>query len=617
MPPSVIGWTRLEPYSRDESLRGGLRAEVHDPFWLLARQWQFGEFRGEDVGSPVLVRWLLHGTPLTRHQPRGIAPDRSVAGRRLDGVPLETLVERERIRIEGAVQPRLAAEAGLHLVRLLGAAHRAAVLALFPLTAPAEDPRQPLDDDTRRFALVTAGRVPDGGLLYSVLRAVRDPAALNQLAEPYRSRVGAEVQSWQAWEQSFPEAERSRIDGAVTDWLEWWDSLFSEPGPMAPVQPSWIGERMEYEVAVAAPTPAGEIVLDAPEYPGGHLDWYSFDVMRGGSLGAMRDDLSRDQVEREAIKGGALPVPVSFPGMPASRWWEFEDGRVDLGAVQAGPQDLVRLLLLEFALVYGNDWFVLPVDLPVGSLCRVQWLVVSDTFGQRTLIRAAREVDRAGLPPGETELPWDMFRLAPDRRAGVAGGREAPDALFLPPTLGTSLHGAPLEDVLFLRDEMANLAWAVERVVESPIGRPLDRSEAFQAGRRRGQARDSAPAPSTATGDGVTTLAYRLATEVPPHWVPLFPVRIRPGEPAIRLQRGGVPQGRVLQREGVPGAAPLHLNEEEVPRAGARVTRAFQYARWIDGKTYLWVGRRKGAGHGEGSSGLRFDVVEPVHRTAP
>ena len=62
-------------------------------------------------------------------------------------------------------------------------------------------------------------------------------------------------------------------------------------------------------------------------------------------------------------------------------------------------------------------------------------------------------------------------------------------------------------------------------------------------------------------------------------------------------------QGRLL---GTPG--PLLLFDEEVPRSGARVTAAYQYARWIDGTTHLWRGRRKDAGRGEGSSGLRYDV---------
>jgi hypothetical protein len=46
-----------------------------------------------------------------------------------------------------------------------------------------------------------------------------------------------------------------------------------------------------------------------------------------------------------------------------------------------------------------------------------------------------------------------------------------------------------------------------------------------------------------------------------------------------------------------------------VPREGAVIDRAFQFARWFDGRALLWLGRRKGAGRGEGASGLRFDVL--------
>jgi hypothetical protein len=59
-----------------------------------------------------------------------------------------------------------------------------------------------------------------------------------------------------------------------------------------------------------------------------------------------------------------------------------------------------------------------------------------------------------------------------------------------------------------------------------------------------------------------------------------------------------------------PERQDMTLFEEEVPAAGARVVRQYQYARWVDGSTVLWLGRRKGAGRGEQSSGLRFDVLD-------
>jgi hypothetical protein len=41
------------------------------------------------------------------------------------------------------------------------------------------------------------------------------------------------------------------------------------------------------------------------------------------------------------------------------------------------------------------------------------------------------------------------------------------------------------------------------------------------------------------------------------------------------------------------------------------VTRSYQYARWTDEPSNLWVIQCKEPGLGEGSSGLRFDVLEP------
>src|SRR5947208_8380617 len=89
-PPS---WTRLEPQSRSGDPRPGIEARVHDPLWFLCRQWQLGEFEGEDAGSPLTVRVVT----------RTAAVDRWAAGdgdevRVLDRTAqdlLEPLVERE------------------------------------------------------------------------------------------------------------------------------------------------------------------------------------------------------------------------------------------------------------------------------------------------------------------------------------------------------------------------------------------------------------------------------------------------------------------------------------------------------------------------------------------
>jgi len=627
MPPSLTTWTRLEPYARSAQLEGGLNAAIHDPLWLIARQWQLGKFQGEDVGSPVHVRMDMTCTPITRYQPGRSSGE----GQLLKGAipPLETLIEQETVRIqrdthspslvsdEGALQPKLSAEAGLHFLRLLNKSHRSFILANFPLKSPLENPNQPFDEDSRRFLQVTEGRVPDGELLYYVIRIDRHELTLDALKEPYQKRVSDAVKSWQDWYPNIPEPEHTKVTEAIRTWTLWYETLFSEPSLVS--KSSWIPEHMEYSAQIAAPvnSPASknELVLSAPEYTNGYLDWYCFDVMESASLGAKHDDLSDSSEStnpnnetkpiEEKIKASAIPVPVYFRGMPASRYWEFEDARIDFGAINAGKQQLARLLLIEFGLISGDDWFILPVVVPIGSLCRTNCLIVSDTFGERTLVSSSRTVDQR--EEGENELPWDLFRLSPIRRSSGGTPQSTSDLLFLPPTLGSSLQGASLEEVLFLRDEMANMAWAVERIVENLIGRPINRTESYF--RSRKQAGSSSASEGT-TDEAQKLPIYRLVKDAPPsHWVPLLPTRIKENEPSIALQRGHVKKGQICGRILEPSLELLDIQEEEVPREGARVTRTFQYAPWVDGNTYLWVGRRKGVGRGEGSSGLQFDVL--------
>jgi hypothetical protein len=178
--------------------------------------------------------------------------------------------------------------------------------------------------------------------------------------------------------------------------------------------------------------------------------------------------------------------------------------------------------------------------------------------------------------------------------------------LFLPPVLDQSLESPPVEEVHLLRDEMANMAWAVEHIVESKCGKPLNRHEAFQARRQR-QKGDDQP-----VGEG--TLVYRLDTwqsTLPDYWIPLLPEQITPGQSPLRLvcfdSQGNI-QGRLLS-EHDPGIQ-LYLFDQEVPRMGAQIKRSQQYTRWYDGGIFSWIGREKRPGRGEGSSGLRNDVVE-------
>jgi hypothetical protein len=579
--PSITSWIRLEPRSRNADMSDSLQACVYDPLWLLARQWQLGEFQGEDNGSPIVARWRAEAATLTRFHAGAISPNTRVDAARYDGAraPLETVVERETVRpaadqIANPQKVRLAAEAGQYFLRLLEAqplsqSYRDLFITRFAFPALTAEERAMLDPGSLAYLDITGPRVPDGRRLYATLH----PPPGQRVTLPADLPISA--------------GDVAEVEKGAQSWIGWYETLFSEPDAESA---SWSAERMEYAFSVGARLGDGERVLTATEYCEGRLDWYAFDVNAEISLSAAGDTPPTD------VACTAIPAPARFKGMPALRFWEFEDAQVDFGSTDAGPTDLARMLLVEFALTSGNDWFVIPVELAIGGLYRTRSLVITDTFGVRSLIECSGDLS----PPYST---WRMFAHSYTHASGLT--KPQSNLFFLAPSVLNNLESPPLEEMLLVRDEMANLAWAIERLIESPAEASLNRFEDDLERRRRlGTPAAAAPTPAA--------LRYVLASRVPAYWVPLLPVQTGNG---LRLKRAavldteGMPQpvhalGRILE-----SGHELSLFEEEVPREGARVTRSYQWARWIDGSSHLWVGRRKGVGRGEGSSSLRFDAL--------
>src|SRR5438034_6946418 len=90
--PSITVWNRLEGRPRTRSFDRALRAEVRDALWMLTKQWQMGEFRGSDAGSPVFAKLHLETTRLTKYRP----DDRTARAFRYDE-PVELTVERRPV----------------------------------------------------------------------------------------------------------------------------------------------------------------------------------------------------------------------------------------------------------------------------------------------------------------------------------------------------------------------------------------------------------------------------------------------------------------------------------------------------------------------------------------
>jgi hypothetical protein len=558
-------FTRLEPQSVSGDPSPGLEARIHDPLWSLCRQWQFGEFHGEDVGTPISVHVTSASARLTAWQPGD--PTANKPARVLSGdAVLDSFVEREPTPAEGAGL-RQRAEAGGQLLDDLSDAGITGVADAIVAAAPLalNGPADAFDTIGPQLALLLNGRVPDGEA------AARDLEAAGGVAP--------------AWLAGANDAGAALT--AATAWLAWYRSA------VAPLRDStsdsWVDERLEYRFSARVDQPNAKITLRAPAFEGGRVDWYTFDndPKSQPPVDTPNDAQQAADNQREDV---LLATPLRFSGMPADRYWQFENAQVNLGMLETQPHDLARLCLTEFATIYGNDWLVVPVDVDAPALTTIRGVTYTNTFGEQLTVSPANDTGRPGR--------FRMFKVT------ASDGVSEIDGLLLPPTMTSVQEGRAIEDVLFLRDEAAAMAWAVERTVQGPSGDTRDRNS------------EPRPGPlQPGVGAGVD-LDYYLETRVPDNWIPLVPTAVGVG--VVALKKGAMldPEGNtpVLARGVILRPTPLVIRDEEVPREGVRVRRVPALARNADGSYVRWIGRRVSVGRGEGSSGFGFDWAIP--RTA-
>lgn len=581
--PTVVMWNRLEGRPRRPDFTRALKAEVRDPLWLLTRQWQMGEFIGEDAGSPVTakVAWKTDAVTALNGLGGGTLPYDAA-------LPLEAVIEARPVALRRAgrahnVDLRLAL--GRQWQRLLESkGHHARITdfdAAYRFIAP--DPALEADFGTTAHAAAwqtldaIAGRAIDGG---DLLQALLDGGAASDglgLNDP----------------------EKSAIDVLGTDFLAWARRRYVTPTDGMPL---WQPRQLEYSLELSAPNGASPAALAATAYRGGRLDWYDFDAAAPGAADVP------GSATPAAVKS-FIPATVQFDGMPNTRHWAFEEGATNFGGIDPDTTDIAKLLLIEFGLVFANDWFMLPIDLKVGSLTSIKGLAVSNVFGERFWIEPA--VTAVG--PMQS---WRMFKLTPKGASD--------DRLFLPATTTTGLTSAPVESVTCMRDEVSNMVWGIETVVQLADGSSRPGREVALELHAKHQAAVVAPAASPQQNDA--KIKYTLMNSVAEHWIPLIPVKIANDNREIQLQRAAMP--RLLQgqqgvtpakiaprtqvlREGLEALppAPYYVAEEEVERAGTVVTTRWQRCRWKDGRVVVWLSHERSVGRGEGSSGLAFDTV--------
>jgi hypothetical protein len=259
--------------------------------------------------------------------------------------------------------------------------------------------------------------------------------------------------------------------------------------------------------------------------------------------------------------------------MPARRYWELEDAAVHWPSIDAGPGDIGRVLFLEFGLTFGDHWMSVPLDVPTGSLTRIASLVVTDTFGVRSLVSAAADLDHQR---GSTA--WRFLELTrPDTVAGPL--------LFVPPA-AAALDGPTVEAIDFVRDDTSDIVWAIDRIALGADGQPRTLAPA------------AAP-PATPS----TLPMYQLGPAIDPSY---HPYRQRTTTTGAALALHAIPGTRSPVRPDLPAQIRAHALSPRPLRVAAQPA----LLRAADGSYHVVYRRVRSDTPATSSPGFAFDTLE-------
>ena len=593
--PTIKAFNRLETRPRMADFDRSLKAEIRDPLWLLTRQWQYGEFQGEDSASAAYSKFVYEH----RHMDRLNFNGKTIPFDGMD-IPLEAKVEREKVQLAAVYKVEgvdtvysdllFAVKMGTFFLKelkkrivpsppdILGTgqynAYKNEFLTKYKVEAFEKD------IDARQVQQAVADTVPDGCALYQAILSADPTLSFNDWVDNNAIFAMGDKTVLKTLGQDFAKVFGEKIA-----------RLFTQPADAT--DSAWIPQQLEYQLAVANNPSEGQEVLTAEEYYQGHLDWFSFDLDKNKHLPMETDpNLPPQDLEKTDV---FMPKPIWFRGMPQPRYWQMEEERTDFGKINTSPTGLLHLILAEFGLIYSNDWFILPHIMPINSTCTIKGMLVTDVFGQHFHIKPANST---------VETNWQQWAMFHHSEKGLSRRFKNRQTFYLTPSVGKILESEPIERVHFLRDEMSNMVWAVENIVPSQLGNGVSGKEMAY---RAEESDDYTPINKE------VKVRYTLGTRVPDNWIPFIPVHKDNSDTEILLQRA-----RMIGAPGAKGVILTEvkkkylLNEEEVPRAGVIVERSYQRTRWLNGKTFTWIGRRKEAGRGEGWSGLLFDRIQDI-----
>ena len=592
---------RIEGRTRDTNYTEALRLRVHDPLWMLARQWQMGEFRGNNAGSAVSVQCEVNYDDCSKD-------------------PIEPITEQINPRIDFIAKIESAIYY-LDLARLVGKKDNDE-LKEFRIKLVAD---YPIDWDAVNDTLI----LPDAVTTEEEKRLNKH---LLSYAQTYRGKIfdGSALYAYLV-------KNKKSVDSSIDEKFKKWYKKKYEP--LSTTNEHWQKEDLCYEVEtnVAGNTFKGD------RYQGGRLSWYSFDLEEKAESNSCDN-------QKTVL---SLPTPATFASAPNKRLWQMEDRKVFVGNSVEEPSE-ANSVVMRYTTMYANDWMLFPLETQIGKYITVNGINVIDTFGDEYKIDSSK---RAGASEnlGKFEEQWQMFTNS------SKGNRRVPglNGLYYAPQLAATIEGKPIEEVKVLRDEMANMVWGVENVVPDGCGGTLDAEfYATQLGTIVNDYNEAGipvhEPDNIVFGQNTDVVvekndsnvakakfSYQLQSSVPFNWIPFIPQRLVTeqakkcpfflGGREMVLRRGKMPcyvysdgnfnlvpvrpQGSIMRPEVTYGKnkevkeTPMVINEEAVQATGIRLTKNYQRTRWIGGQTYQWLGIYKRQAKTEASSGLVFDEL--------
>lgn len=548
-------WNRLEgsPYKEDDASPYEFR--LRDPLWMLARQWQMGNFEAEDNGSPITVYcdytaskvMGVKGTDTTKYQEF-----------ELDEFPLESHIEsvydasyslQDKYKA-GTILLEIIDESTLSASRksqfnkaLLGDASKYLI-----------DGSTYIDDQemNQYFALLLRKNQLDGVKLFLSGKTLQTALGLSFDTKAIDM----------AWEERLTKVIPSLVNG-----LKYWKD-----------------NKLEYEFDII--TSEGKRKFErfnAKNYHNNSIEWYNFNHDAKILTSKVPSTTPR------TVSKQIIPSSFSFPGMPSARLWELQDPKRNLINLNPEKTELLKLVITDFTLNMSNDWFDFPLMVENGTNVVIDSLKVKDVFGEDIKINRVNS-------------KTNFFST----------GEKQNDALLLLTTNSKKEMGKPIEKVVFARDEIANLVFGIEQIVPTGFGIGKEGIE-----KKRSNKPEDLSIGSTTSNYKIKTqfeenwipfVLKKEEQELLLHRASQFVHNEETGtNERIRPQS-------ILLRPGISDTnsqtSPYFIKEEEILRSGIVVSTNYQRTRWYDGRVVSWLGREKRLGKGEMSSNLRFDVLE-------